>query len=137
VRLEVVLIAYGAMVLLSRFLRGEASTAPWEVAITVALGIAWALQPLRRPGQKPALTVASIVAFVILVAMLFAARQLVALLPSVTFVTYGLRGLVTGSISLAGSVGPARDYTGIAAYFQSVMCIAVGAAGIALAFLFL
>jgi hypothetical protein len=133
---DVVFIAYGAIVLLSRFLSGKTSTASWEVAITVALGTAWALQPVRWPGQKAALTFASIVAFVVLVAMLLAVRQLFLLLLSVTFVTYGLRGLVTNRITLAGRVGPGREHTGTAAYFQSALCIACGAAGATLAFMF-
>src|SRR5688572_21166403 len=135
-KFDVVLIAYGAIIVLSRFLNGQVSTAPWEAAITVALGIAWGLQPVLRPGQKEALSFASIVAFVVLVAILLVARQLFMLLPSVAFVTYGLRGLVTGSITLSGRVGPGREYTGIAAYFQSGLCIVSGGIGIILAVLF-
>jgi hypothetical protein len=131
------LIVFNAVVLLSRLSSGTTSTASWELFTAVALGIALALQPVRRPGQKKALTFASFFEFVLQTAALFVAGKVFMLLFSVTFLTYGLRGLVTGRISLTGKIGPVREYTGIAAYFRAAWCIVFGATGITLAFLFL
>lgn len=122
-----VLIAYGLIVVFGRFLGGRASTASWEVVLTVAIGIAWGLQPVERPGHKPALTAASFLAFPLVVAMLLVARDLFVLLPSVTFIVYGVRGLVNGRIIVAGRVGPGREFRGAAAYFRSTLCILFGA----------
>jgi hypothetical protein len=125
------LIAYGAIILLTRFVSAGTSDPPWQIAITVALGVAWALHPMPRPGQKVVVRLTSFVAFAFLVAIAFASRRLFMLLPSTVFVTYGLRGLLTGRIILAGKAGPGREYTGTAAYFQSVLCVVFGAAGVA------
>jgi hypothetical protein len=136
VNINAVLIAYCSVVLLSRFLNGETSTATWEVVITVAIGVVLALQPVRRPGQKEKLTPAALLLFPLLVAMALAARKLFVLLPSVAFVAYGLRGLANGRITLGGRVGPGREYTGAMAYFHSAWCILSGAALIAVDFIF-
>ena len=132
-KFEAILIAYGATILLARFVSADASDPPWQIAITMALGIAWALQPMPPPGQKVVVRFASFVAFAFLVGIGFAARQLFVLLPTTFFVTYGLRGLFTGRIILAGRGGPGREYTGTAAYFQSVLCVVFGAVGVTFA----
>lgn len=136
VNVNAVLIAYCSVVLLSRFLTGETSTATGEVVITVVIGIALALQPVRRPGQKEKLTPAALLLFPLLVVMALVARHLFVLLPSVVFVAYGLRGLANGRLTLAGRVGPGREYTGVRAYFHSALCILSGAALIAVDFIF-
>lgn len=126
----VVVVAYALMVLVSRFVVGDASIAPWQYGLTVGLGVAWGAQPTAPPGQKAVPSFASLVAFLLLVALCLAAAPLFVLLPSAVFVTAGVRGLVTGRITLGGRVGPGREYTGSAAYFQSAFCLASGAAGI-------
>jgi hypothetical protein len=68
--------------------------------------------------------------------MALVARDLFVLLPSVIFIVYGLRGLVNGRITLAGRVGPGREYTGPAAYFHSAFCILSGAVMIAVGLVF-
>jgi hypothetical protein len=135
VKFGAVLIAYPLAVLLSRFFGGRTSTASWEVALAVGIGIAWGLQPGRHPEQKAELTPVSLVAFPLFLAMGLCARQPFVLLFSATSVTFGLRGLVNGSITLAGRVGSGREYTGFSAYLHSVLWILTGAALTAVGFL--
>jgi hypothetical protein len=113
---------------------GETSYPPWQVALTVAVGVACALRPLRRRTDNAALTVVSLIAGMSLLALALAANRLFLLFVSACFVAYGSRGLVTGRITLKGRVGPEREYTGLSAYLQSILCILFGAGGIALAY---
>jgi hypothetical protein len=133
VNFEAILIVYGATILLTRFVSADTSNPSWQVAVTAALGIAWALQPTPPAGQKVAVRLTSFIAFAFLLGMAFAACQLFVLLVSTVFVTYGLRGLLTGRIVLAGRVGAGREYRGMAAYLQSALCLVFGAAGVAFA----
>lgn len=131
---QFVLIAGSATITLSRLVNARRST--WEVVAALALGLAWGLLPAPPKGKRPSPTFA-LALFVITGALMLADPRLSVVLLALTSVGYGLRGLATGRIHIGGRVGPGREYTGTAGHVQSALCIACGAAAVALAFAYL
>jgi len=127
----VLLMAFVFVMLCTRVITGESSFPLWRELITVAVGLAGALQPSAAPGQKEKLTVVSLATAVLGLALFFAAYRLFMLLVGVVFIASGLRGLVTGRVTVRGRVGPTREYTRIPAYLFSLLSIFFGLVALA------
>jgi hypothetical protein len=131
---EIVLTAYGAVVVGRRFVFASALNPTWLLALTAATGCAWALINAPRwteraaTGRRPkwlrsAMHVGSVL---VLLALFLSGRQLVFLLIGSAFATDGLLGLVSRSITVKGRTGPARAYTARSAIAWSTVSLVFG-----------
>ena len=138
---EVVLTAYGAVVVASRFVFAGAVNPTWLLGLTAATGCALVLLNAPRwteqaaAGRRPQWlhSAMHVVSVLVWLALFLSGRQLFVLLIGSVFATDGLLGIVFRSITVKGRTGPPRTYTGRSAIAWSTASLVFGVLAVVVA----